>query len=70
MTPFDLCEFTHLRGVQEVAKELDRIRQMSTDLGWATLLAEIHETPSDRICEMLAELAQKYEQVIETLTNG
>jgi hypothetical protein len=48
-------------SIRTVAASLDRVRRITTEVGYATLLAEVGEAPSEELCVVLDELAASAE---------
>ena len=59
-----------LRSVQAVTDALERVRRVCSEVGLATLLAEVREVPTEEVCAALNSLAVVGESVIATLQSS
>ena len=62
-----ICFFPDVESLQTIAEELDRVRRLVADLGPATLLAEIRETPTEVVRSALAEVGDSAARAVELL---
>jgi hypothetical protein len=62
-----LESITLMEEVQAISDALDRVRRLCTELGIATLLAEVHEVPSEIVRAALDEIARAADQALRTL---
>ena len=57
-------------AVRAVAAALDRVRETSTEVGLATLLAQVRGMAPEVVCAVLDQLADASELALRTLTQG
>lgn len=57
-----------LANVEAIAASLDHVRRISSDVGFATLLCEIHQIPAAVVSVALDEFAAAGERALEMLS--